>query len=308
MIDVVFDMETQDPDDFLTLLLLLGHPRVRLKAVTITPGTPFQVAFVRRALSWFEADIPVGAHDIGHLKGCISSWHYRAYGLTGHSTEARPGGEVLVECCDEATTLVTGGPLKNLGDAMSLGGLVLGRWVAQGGFAGEGVVPPEAQLEKFRGMRVCPTFNLNGDPRSALRALDHPGIGERRFVSKNVCHGVVYDEAFHAQVGALKGRSASLALIWKGMEAYLARKRHHSARVNKLAPAAEVKAAVGKKLHDPLAACCAIDPEIGRWAEVRLFREKGLWGSRLCPGSGTRIIVGYDRVRFIEVFTESAGG
>jgi hypothetical protein len=26
MIDLVWDMETQDPDDFLTLLLLLGRP------------------------------------------------------------------------------------------------------------------------------------------------------------------------------------------------------------------------------------------------------------------------------------------
>lgn len=39
MIDVVWDMETGDPDDFLTLLFLIGHPNVNLKAVTVTPGT-----------------------------------------------------------------------------------------------------------------------------------------------------------------------------------------------------------------------------------------------------------------------------
>ncbi|WP_434421721.1 hypothetical protein [Nannocystis pusilla] len=50
MIDVVWDMETGDPDDFLTLLLLLGHPQVNLKAVAVTPGTPDQVGVVRRAL------------------------------------------------------------------------------------------------------------------------------------------------------------------------------------------------------------------------------------------------------------------
>jgi hypothetical protein len=38
MLDVVWDMETADPDDFITLLRLLGHPRVRLKAVTIITG------------------------------------------------------------------------------------------------------------------------------------------------------------------------------------------------------------------------------------------------------------------------------
>ena len=46
----VWDMETSDPDDFMTLLLLLGHPRVDLRAVTITPGTPEQVGLVRWAL------------------------------------------------------------------------------------------------------------------------------------------------------------------------------------------------------------------------------------------------------------------
>ena len=66
MLDVVWDMETGDPDDFLTLLLLLGHPQVNLKAVTVTPGTPDQVGLVRQALAWFGREIPVGAHNLDH--------------------------------------------------------------------------------------------------------------------------------------------------------------------------------------------------------------------------------------------------
>lgn len=55
MIDVVWDMETSDPDDFLTLLFLIGHPQVNLKAVTVTPGTPDQIGLARHALTqWFE--------------------------------------------------------------------------------------------------------------------------------------------------------------------------------------------------------------------------------------------------------------
>ncbi|MFB2980068.1 hypothetical protein [Microseira sp. BLCC-F43] len=53
-------METGDPDDFLTLLLLLGHPAVNLKAVTITPGSPQQIGLVRKALSFFNLDIRAG--------------------------------------------------------------------------------------------------------------------------------------------------------------------------------------------------------------------------------------------------------
>jgi inosine-uridine nucleoside N-ribohydrolase len=60
--DVVFDMETQDPDDFLCLLFLASHPRVNLKAVTITPGSREQIGIVRWALRTLSLDgLPVGA-------------------------------------------------------------------------------------------------------------------------------------------------------------------------------------------------------------------------------------------------------
>jgi pyrimidine-specific ribonucleoside hydrolase len=52
-------------------------------------------------------------------------------------------------------------------------------------------------------------------------------------------------------------------------------------------------------LHDPLAACCAIDESIGSWAEVELFEEHGEWGSRLAPGSNSWIITAHDRDRFL---------
>lgn len=286
MLNIVLDMETQDPDDFLTLLLLLGHPRVDLRAITVTPGSRHQVGVVRHALRLFQRDLPVGAHNLDHPKPCVSSWHYRAYGEIPPSGDAEPGHQVLRRACDDDTVLVTGAPLKNLGAALDHPDFRLGRWVAQGGFAGEGVVPSERQLAKFRGRTTCPTFNLNGDPRSALRALADGRIASCRFVSKNVCHGVVYDEALHARIAPLREKSRSLALIWQGMEAYLEQSRD------------------GKKLHDPLAACCAIDPSIATWAEVELFRERGEWGARPSPGSGTLIITDLDHDRFLDVLTE----
>jgi pyrimidine-specific ribonucleoside hydrolase len=294
MIDVIWDMETGDPDDFVTLLLLLGHPRVNLLGVTITPGTPDQVGVVRRALEWFDLKIPVGVFDLEHRpksqteRLCVSAWHYKAYGDFPPSRDAVSGPDLLRSLCNASTTLVTGAPLKNLGAALSKPGFELGRLVVQGGFAGEGVVPPERQLEKFRGLVTCPTYNLNGDPRSALAVIASPAIREKRFVSKNVCHGVVYDSEMHARVGELREKSKSLARIWQGMQTYLGSMDSE-----------------GKKFHDPLAACCAIDPTIGTWAEVDLYREKGKWGSRLSPGSGVQIITGYDRAKFIATLTAS---
>jgi len=195
----------------------------------------------------------------------------------------------LLRVFDGATTFLTGAPTKNLGLALELATsrgepLHLGRWVAQGGFAGEGVVPPERQLPKFRGMVTCPSFNLNGAPRAVravLAVLATPTIVRRRFVSKNVCHGVIYDHAMHARFAEVRHRRRSIELVHQGMEHYL--NKHPG----------------GKAFHDPLAAACAIDEGVGEWAEVELYRERGGWGSRLVPGSPTSIVVGYDHERFL---------
>ena len=88
MKNIIFDMETNDPDDYITLLLLLGHPDVNLKAVTITPGSAYQVGLVERTLKIFQKDIPIGAFNIEHPKTCISDWHENAYGQITPSNSA----------------------------------------------------------------------------------------------------------------------------------------------------------------------------------------------------------------------------
>jgi len=286
MTDIVLDMETGDPDDFLTLLLLLGHPRANLKAVTVTPGTTEQIGLVRWACKQLgKPEMPIGSFDPNRKKDCVSKWHYDVYGQIAPCEPDGLGGVILKSVCNQSTTLVTGAPLRNLGLAMDLG-FEVGKWVAQGGFAGEGVVPREKQLEKFKGVVICPTYNLNGDPKSALRALEYAGIGHRCFVSKNVCHGVFCNRELSNRIGEHID-APHLALIHKGVEAYLA--RHPD----------------GKKFHDPLAACCALNLEIGEWAEVELYREKGQWGSRLKAGSGTWIIVDYNHEKFVETLVET---
>jgi pyrimidine-specific ribonucleoside hydrolase len=286
-IPIIWDMETSDPDDFLTLLLLLDHPSVDLRAITITPGSPDQVGLVRTAVSWFGRTLPIGVFRIDPTKAAVSRWHTDAYGPMVPSVDAEVGAEVLLAQCNAHTTLLTGAPLKNLGAAMQLAearGQVLriGRLVAQGGFAGEGVVPAAKQLAKFKGVITCPSFNLNGDPQAALAALVYPGITVRRFVSKNVCHGVIYDQELHAVFAAAREQRRSLELIWRGMDHYLRTKP------------------TGKAFHDPLAACCAIDETIGTWAEVEIYRSRGEWGARPLPGSNTWIIVDYDHARFVQ--------
>jgi len=263
MIDAIFDMESNDQDDYLTLLLLLGHPKVSLKAVTITPGSVYQVGLVEQTLQIFDKEIPIGAFDIGHTSICVSFWHEKVYGKITPSENAERGADVLYQNCDENTTLITGAPLKNLGRALDFPDFKLKRLVAQGGFAGKGVIPEEKQLKKFKGMLTCPTFNLNGDRVGAKKALATDKIAEKYFVSKNVCHRVIYDAGMHEILTPIKDKSLSLQMIYQGMDAYLKKRKG------------------GKKFHDPLAACCAIDLSIGTWAEVELFYQRGGWGSRL---------------------------
>jgi len=138
---------------------------VNLRAVTVTPGSAAQIGVVRHGLALLgRTDVRIGAFNVAHPKTCVSPWHYRALGEVAPSLDAEPGAQVLVEVCDEQTTLVCGAPLKNLGAAIADGRLRVGQLVAQGGFAGEGVIPPGEQLPKFRGRSTCPSYNLNGDP------------------------------------------------------------------------------------------------------------------------------------------------
>ena len=294
-VPIILDMETGDPDDCLTLLLLIGHPEVDLQAVTVTPGSAAQIGIVRHIVcDRFSLDIPIGAHNIHHPNDSVSSWHYRLFGAIPRSRDAVPAGELLLNLCSEEMTLVTGAPLKNLGSAIALSGkdgrpgFSLGRWVGQGGFAGEGVVPPELQLKKFRGMATCPTYNFNGALSAARAALASQEIKRRLLVAKNVCHGVVYDADLHEKVAKVMSASPTLQLIHRGMSIHLQRKPS------------------GKKLHDPLAACCAIDEGVGSWAEVEMYREGGGWGARPADGTSTSIIIDYDRDRFIRTLLAPA--
>lgn len=289
----VFDMETGDPDDVLTLLFLASHPEVELRAVTLTPGSEEQVSLVKWIFQQLElTTVRLGAQDwpANRDKGTMKGHFYQSFGRArGGGPMVERADRVLLECCDETVTLLTGAPLHNLGAALGQEGFHLGRWVAQGGFAGEGVVPRRLQMDKFLGKDTCPTWNFGGNIPAAEAALATPNIRRRVLVSKNVCHRVVYDEAWHtclrqASHGAVCCmRSRALKLMFNAMDSYLKRKPD------------------GKKLHDPLALAVALDETVCDLAEVRVFCRNGQWGSSLSPGSGIWISVDYDAERFRSV-------
>jgi pyrimidine-specific ribonucleoside hydrolase len=274
-------METQDPDDVMTLAIVATHPWATLVGVTLTPGGADQVGLVRHVLERLgRGDVPIGG-DPAREKPAVSAFHDKWLGRH-HAPVTALAADVLDASAARGATLLTGAALKNLARLPHFK-----RWVAQGGFAGDAVVPEQHRLAKFRGLTTCATFNFGGAPVIAERLLASPFIEEKILVSKNVCHGVIWDATFHRAVLALERRTSGLQLVADGMTLYLA------------------KNPAGKALHDPLAMAVAIEPDVCELARVDVYREKGKWGSRLDAQSAIRISVAVNRQRFFEVLTQT---
>lgn len=286
MLDVIYDMETADPDDAFTLCFLAGHPKVNLRGVTITPGSKDQIAIVKHLLKLLnKSDVLVGGRNPEHPKTCVSEFHYKWLGKIEPSTDNHLAFEILYQTLHQYPDciLLTGAALTNLKLLFNnYPNTKIKRWVGQGGFAGDNVVDIEHRLEKFVGKITCPTFNFNGDPTAAKLLLSSSNIETRDLVSKNVCHGVVYNQEMQEKVKSYRNNNVGIYMIYDGMSTYL--KRHSS----------------GKMFHDPLAACVLFNREVCTFKEVEIYREKGEWGSVLKENTNTFISVSVDHEKFFK--------
>lgn len=279
---IAFDMETRDPDDALTLCLLAAHPRVELLAVSLTPGTPTQVGVVREVLRRIGVQVPVGARNPANHAGAVSPFHLDWLGPVPPAAPDALAHELLDQTLrtHPDCTLLTGAPLHNLRLLLRHHPeTLIARWVAQGGFAGDNLVAARHRLPKFAGRTACESFNFGGDSKATLLALASPRIGERRFVGKNVTHGVAWDRALHDSLVPMGIESPGLTLALEAMALYL-RDRPQ-----------------GKLLHDPLAASAALDPGAFTWVEADILYNNGQWGSTPRQGTGTFVAVAVDRAR-----------
>lgn len=206
---MVFEMETSDPDDFLTLLWLADHPGIDLRGVLVTPGSQDQCRLVRWGLDQCgRSHVPIGTRhgstwwetDDGK-KGRVSDFHYSVFGseIRDHGTrEVHDGPELLRDLLQQSTdmTVLVGAPPRGLGSCLErFPHATLARWVQQGGFAGSNIV--EHPLTKFKDRVTCPSWNVGGAWKETLFLLESAQIGERVFVSKNVCHGAVWTQETH---------------------------------------------------------------------------------------------------------------
>lgn len=298
---IVFEMETADPDDFMTLLWLADHPAVALLGVVVTPGSSDQCQLVRWGLDCCgRHGIPIGAlhgpswwATADGQKARVSSFHYKVYGgeiLQHPIGEIAPGPALLADLVRATdVTLLVGSPPKNIGKLFNdFPTIQLTRWVQQGGFAGDNLVA--TPLPKFKGRMTCPSFNPGGAWRETLALLASPRIQQRLFVSKNVCHGVIWTGALQAhlkqQAIASGAPRVGLALMMDALDRYLADK------------------GTGKAMHDLVAAACVLDEHVCDFQEVAIYREKGEWGARAAQDTNTRISVGFHEARFVAVLAE----
>lgn len=274
-----------DPDDFFAICYLSGVADIR--AILLTPGHSHQVAIAEYLVGELGLDAKVGvpASKLGQDPGSGQSWggfHVRMLNKSGHPlalAATHCSGDLLDEAFaeDAGIELFVCGPLTNIGPYLAAHkGLEVSRATMQGGFIGYGLHGADvARLDKFEGKLTVPTFNLNGCIDGGFALLD-ARVGDRRFVSKNVCHTLVYDRAVHQRVMAVKPRTRGGELIREGMDDYLSHKPD------------------GKKFHDPSAAVAHVHPEIVDWYHGRLYREHGGWGTKPEPKLD-RISVDIDR-------------
>jgi inosine-uridine nucleoside N-ribohydrolase len=281
-IPVVFDMETRDPDDVLTLCILTTHPAIDLVAVTVTPGTRAQVGVIRTVLDRLGRRLPVGARDPSSSAAAVTQFHFD---WLGQAREIDPDGvahEVLASqfTANDETVLLTGAPLQNVRMLLLQHPNVrIKRWVAQGGFAGETLVAPANRLPKFKGRTACESFNFGHDKKGTLAALSSPQIQRRELVSKNVTHGIAWDAVLQCRLSCSQGLTAGAGLAREGMAIYLQQYPE------------------GKLLHDPMAAAALIDRGAFTWEEVSVQYAAGQWSALSAAATNTFITVAADRER-----------
>lgn len=287
MINVAFNMETADPDDVITLCFLSDYPGVNLIGVVVTPGSDDQIALVKHVLKLLNKDILIGARLPHHPKKCVSAFHYKWFGSNIEPADPYSvGGFTLATLYEQYPDMkiLSGAPLGNVYRFLQQYNAEPELFI-QGGFAGDNVVPKEYRLEKFVGKLTCPTFNLGGDKEAALYITSDLQLQNQKqyFVSKNVCHGVVYDKIMHEKFAKIKDNRPGLNMIYKGMSIYLKDKPN------------------GKLFHDPLAACALIDKSVCEWAKVKLYYNKGEWGSELKENSNTHISIKVNADKFEQI-------
>lgn len=263
-----------DPDDLFCICHLaeIGLP---IAAVGVVPGSPEQIALACGLRKHLGLDFLVG-HSKPNAKPERLGVHDKVMAHYGWD-KATPDGtneEVFAQALDkhpDAQCLVIG-PAPGLGKVASR---LTGRMTFQGGFLPYSLHTPQKPLEKFLTEQAVPTFNFNGD-RKAVDAILQAPITYRQFCGKNVCHAVT---------------------LTKELSERFAPARNAAGEVYRLAVKLYFEYHDEKKMHDPTALVCHLDPMVGTWFRGRPQRAGSGWTTVADPdGDYVLADVDYDRL------------
>ena len=266
----------RDPDDFFAICYLIAA-NIRIDALFITPGDPDQIAIGKFLSKYLSQNFRVLASKPNRDKRSSGGVHYQLLNKYKYP---------LVDCPDEVGVNIDNKDIFVIGPPTKIGDLIIDHPVnnmtIQGGFIGYDIHGLNCQrLEKFEGKTSVSTFNLGGAVQQAHNIVEHSLYNTKRFVSKNLCHTIIYNQEIHDLVCSYGTDNKALNLLKDGMSLYLANHKD------------------GKKFHDPTAAVCHVHPEIATWVKAKLYSDGNKWGSRL-DENGCDIIVDIDRDKLWE--------
>lgn len=287
--DIIFDMETGDPDDLITLIMLLLNPDANLKAVTCYQGSPLQIGMIKHVLKIANKDIPVGGWNPDEPSE-ISPFYQKVIGKWNYEKAEFTPVEVFQDNCTKDTYVLTGAPLTNLQFVLhKLRDLEISNMVTQGGYLGSMV---KETLPKFKDIKEIRTYNLSTDINAFSAVNTSIRIKQQTYVTKDLCHGFMYTPEIHSKIKF--GNSPLEKLLQKCFEHY-------------------ALAGKSKAMHDPLAMLYMLYPEIGEKKQVEIgytINSKGHALFSAQEGFGTRYgLIDYDKNlawdKFIKICSNS---
>lgn len=285
--DIIFDMETGDPDDLITLLLLLINPNVNLKGITCYKGSTLQIGLIQHVLNLAEKEIPVGGWNTEEPKE-LSPYYKDVVGIWKSQKAVYTPVEIFKKTISEETRVLTGAPLTNLKIVLEkLPNLKINNMVTQGGYLG-GLV--KELLPKFNNIKEIRTYNLTSDIDAFTSVNFSNRIESLTYVTKDICHDFMYTPEIHKRLKF--GNNPIGQLLNSCLSKYALTGKN-------------------KAMHDPLAMLIMLYPEIAVSKQIEMnyrVNEKGHAVFSSTEGFRNRYgVIEYDQKKAWDNFIEICG-
>jgi pyrimidine-specific ribonucleoside hydrolase len=287
--NIIFDMETGDPDDLITLLLLLINSDVQLQGITCYQGSPIQIGLIKHVLTLANKEyIPIGGLNSIEPSE-LSPYYSNIVGTWDNSFALQSPTEVLKEVFTNHpdTHLLTGAPLTNIANFLKeFPNLIINKMTTQGGYLGD-IVNEEQKLSKFKDRKEIRTYNLTNDTDAFTIVNSSKQIKELTYVTKDLCHGFLYSLEIHNKI--IFNDTPIQNLLKKCLEYF-------------------TLSGKGKAMHDPLAMLIMLYPELGETIPINMnfnIDKKGhsVFSSQK-GNTFTKGLIGYENKHAWEKFSE----